>query len=490
MTNLGYNDLVKLRSTLTDIETSKVEIDKYILELRNETSILVENRDTRIPELKKVNAELTSELPVLKQEIQNLELNIASLKQEKQSFDQVNNIVKTRDAIDDLQKKYDGEIRSSIAKQERNSWIFGVVFSIVVGILLSYATYEFGPSLDNRTFTCPDDTTIVSYDQLADGNNDCAGGWDEKDSLWDTEDGESARSDASMWHSITWVLIILAVIAGIVGAGFCGHMINLYFDEKIGDKTSFSLFSELNETRYNHKELFSKSDKLLDEINNAKGQVSKAIRKAEHIDYKLQKLNSLEINSPTLNIMKDKLYGDKKQTQSSMKKPWRCPDCSKSFKSKMAVRIHMKDTSHQGVPYDISEPEIAQSNFKLIGDLKEDDSIPYLEKEVSMQINNISEKIKLVRIESDNIVNAFEQIKHLIPNSSSINSASSDLDEVLNQITSQVGINPSSQHREVPKPNPEEKGILDGNGYEWIKQREENWYRIAGSNSEWQRYEA
>jgi hypothetical protein len=432
VTDLGYNDLVKLRSSLTDIEKNKVEIDQYLVDLQLDTSILVKNRDTRIPQLKKYRSELTNELPRLKQEIQDIESAIDSLKQEKQSFDESNKVMEIRDNIDSLNQKYDASIKSKIAKEERTPWIVGAFFAVIVGVLLTYTASEFGPSLDDLTYTCPDGNTIVNYDKLMDGTNDCSGGWDEKDSLWDTENGYSTKTDAQFDHYFIWFFIIVIVIAGTAGGAFAGFVLPIYLGSKFGLESTTRAHRKLRDTEYKHDQVLSKSDDLFKDRNNKKRQVDKLRSRVKTIDSKLEKLNAL----------------DKKSN------------------------------------------------------LKEDDSIPYLENEVEKQIISISERIDQVRSKSNKIVDTFNQIKHLIPNSDSVNPTSSDLEDILNEISNQVEVHHTKEHHEVQKhntttkmvdlenfPKTEEKGSLDENGYEWIKHGEEDWYRIPGSNDEWIKFE-
>ena len=532
---MGYNDLVKLRGSLSDIEKTKIEIDEDIADLQYDTSILVENRDTRIPELKKYRTDLSDESPLLKQKIRDMEHEINTAKQEKQSFDISNNVMEIRNTLVTITEGYESLWRLKYDKVERNKWIYGAFFAIIFGALLTYAAYQLVPSPDDATHICPDGTTIVSHYQLMDGTRDCPGGWDEQDSFWDTDEGADAKNDDEVSQTMGWVVAIAVIIAGIVGGAFSGEPVAEFIDDKTGYGKKRSIaFSEKWEYERVNKQVLSESDDLLDEINNKEKQIAKLNNQSNTIDLKIEKLNSIDIKKPNINKINETL-------NSRADKPWMCPVCVKTFKTKGAVLSHMKDKNHDGEPYEIPDSNDSQSNSssKKIN-LKKDDSIPYLENEVDKQIISISERIDQVRSKSNKIVDTFNQIKHLIPNSDSINPTSSDLEEILSKISEQVKTDYTRENIEVQQdnavvgnndfssnlddilaeksdpiviqdveeqnviqpqntivrmidldtyPSIDEKGFLDENGYEWIKHTEKMYYRLPNTNSPWTLYE-
>ena len=538
---MGYNDLVKLRGSLSDIEKTKIEIDEDIADLQYDTSILVENRDTRIPELKKYRTELSDESPLLKHKISDMEHEINTAKQEKQSFDISNNVMEIRNTLATITEGYESLWRLKNDKIERNKWIYGAFFAIVFGALLTYAAYEFLPSLDDTTHICPDGTTIVSHYQLMDGTRDCPGGWDEKDSMWDTDDGESERISDESNITFGWVISIAVIIAGIVGGAFSGEPVADFIDDKTGyGKKRMKALSEKWEYERVNKQVLSESDNLLDEINNKEKRIAKLKDQSNTIDLKIEKLNSIDIKKHNINKIND-VESQNENPNSRAGKPWMCPVCVKTFKTEGAVLSHMKDKNHDGEPYEIPDSNDSQSksSSKKIN-LKKDDSIPYLENEVDKQIISISERIDQVRSKSNKIVDTFNQIKHLIPNSDSINPTSSDLEEILSKISEQVKTDYTRENIEVQQdntvvenndfssnlddilaensdpiviqdveeqnviqpqntivrmidldtyPSIDEKGFLDENGYEWIKHTEKMYYRLPNTNSPWTLYE-
>jgi len=397
VTDLGYNDLVKLRSSLSDIEKTKIEIDEDIADLQYDTSILVENRDMRIPELKKYSTELADKSPILKQKVRDMEHEINTAKQEKQSFDVSNDIMGIRDTIDTLKEGYDSLRSLHRAKIERNMWVYGASLAVILGVLFTYAAYEFVPSPDDATHICPDGTTIVSHYQLMDGTRDCPGGWDEKDSFWDTDEGDDAKHSDMADEMMGWSVAIVIIIAGIVGGAVSGPATAEFIDDKYGyGKKSSIAFSEKYHYERINNQVLSESDDLLGEINNKEQQIAKLNDQSKTIDFKLEKLNSIDIKKHNLNEINNvELQNETPNSRGD--KSWMCPVCVKNFNTEGAVLSHMRDKNHDGEPYEISDSNVSQSNSssKKIN-LKEDDSIPYLEHEVDKQIISISERIDQV----------------------------------------------------------------------------------------------
>jgi len=386
----------RLRRILTHLEKTKVEIDQDLVDLQCDTSILVENRDKRIPELKKYRTESIEELPILKQKIQDIEHEIDSLIQKKQSFDVTNNVMEIQDTVDTLTSECDSLLKLQRERRELNEVIYGALFAVICGVLLTYAAYNVISPVDDKTYICPDGTTIVSYNQLMDGTNDCPEGWDEKDSFWDTEDGKSARDDAVFVNGLVWTFAILIIIAGVVGGATFGTPVAEFIEKKYGNiygKKRSIAFAEKIDNERKHKRLLSKSDYLLEEKYKKEKQIAKLRSQAETIESNIEKLNSLEIKSHNLNVINKK---------------------SRRIKNR-------------------KKPVVSRMR-----NLKEDDSIPYLENEVDKQIISISERIDQVRSKSNKIVDTFNQLKHLIPNSDSVNPTSSDLEDILNEISKQV----------------------------------------------------
>jgi hypothetical protein len=381
----------RLRRILTHLEKTKVEIDQDLFDLQCDTSILVENRDKRIPELKKYRTESMEELPILKQKIQDIEHEIDSLIQKKQSFDVTNNVMEIQDTVGTLTRECDSLLKLQRERSELNEVIYGALFAVICGVLLTYAAYNVISPVDDKTYICPDGTTIVSYNQLMDGTNDCPEGWDEKDSFWDTEDGKSARDDAVFVNGLVWTFAILIIIAGVVGGATFGTPVAEFIEKKYGNiygKKRSIAFAEKIDNERKHKRLLSKSDYLLEEKYKKEKQIAKLRSQAETIESNIEKLKSHNLN--VINKKSRRIKNRKKPVVSRMR------------------------------------------------NLKEDDSIPYLENEVDKQIISISERIDQVRSKSNKIVDTFNQLKHLIPNSDSVNPTSSDLEDILNEISKQV----------------------------------------------------
>ena len=386
----------RLRRILTHLEKTKVEIDQDLFDLQCDTSILVENRDKRIPELKKYRTESIEELPILKQKIQDIEHEIDSLIQKKQSFDVTNNVMEIQDTVGTLTRECDSLLKLQRERSELNEVIYGALFAVICGVLLTYAAYNVISPVDDKTYICPDGTTIVSYNQLMDGTNDCPEGWDEKNSFWGTEDGHSAKNRADGDNHVAWIFAILIIIAGVVGGATFGTPVAEFIEKKYGNiygKKRSIAFAEKIDNERKHKRLLSKSDYLLEEKYKKEKQIAKLRSQAETIESNIEKLNSLEIKSHNLNVINKK---------------------SRRIKNR-------------------KKPVVSRMR-----NLKEDDSIPYLENEVDKQIISISERIDQVRSKSNKIVDTFNQLKHLIPNSDSVNPTSSDLEDILNEISKQV----------------------------------------------------
>jgi len=386
----------RLRRILTHLEKTKVEIDQDLFDLQCDTSILVENRDKRIPELKKYRTESMEELPILKQKIQDIEHEIDSLIQKKQSFDVTNNVMEIQDTVGTLTRECDSLLKLQRERSELNEVIYGALFAVICGVLLTYAAYNVISPVDDKTYICPDGTTIVSYNQLMDGTNDCPEGWDEKNSFWGTEDGHSAKNRADGDNHVAWIFAILIIIAGVVGGATFGTPVAEFIEKKYGNiygKKRSIAFAEKIDNERKHKRLLSKSDYLLEDKYKKEKQIAKLRSQAETIESNIEKLNSLEIKSHNLNVINKK---------------------SRRIKNR-------------------KKPVVSRMR-----NLKEDDSIPYLENEVDKQIISISERIDQVRSKSNKIVDTFNQLKHLIPNSDSVNPTSSDLEDILNEISKQV----------------------------------------------------
>ena len=535
MTGVGYNDLVKLRSSLSGIEKNKMEIDDDIAELQKEASTLVENRDNRIPELKRLRAELEDETPKIKQKISDKENEIDVAKQGKITFDESNNIIDIKNTLAILEEECSSLRDLHYNKIERNKWIYGAIFAIILGAILTYAAYEYVPSTDDKKHTCPDGDTIVSHNQLMDGTKDCPNGWDESDDWLDTEDAESVRVDDEFTVTMWWILAVALIIGGVYGGAVSGEPFATFLDDKsgYGRKRGIALSKKLRH-ELDNRQILSNSGNMLNEINDKEKYLYKLNEELKTIELKLEKLNSVDITNLKVNQSQDQF--------SRRDKPWMCPVCVKNFKTRQAVMSHMKAKGHDGEPYKIpdssvSQPESGSKNIKL----KEDDSIPYLENEVDKQRISISKRIDIVRSKSNKIVDTFNQIKHLIPNSDSINPTSSDLEEILAEISGcikagyanegtdlqqgtnvvsnnefsldledllientetvvtqdleeNVGMQPQYNKVGITDldtfPQIEQKGFLDDNGYEWIKHAEKMYYRLPNTNSQWTLYES
>jgi hypothetical protein len=416
---LGLNDLNQLRDSLSKIEDLKLQIDEEIQILEDEVSELAGIRHERLPDMNKLDTELSQYLVQIEGEISSKRLQVKEEYRLLKHYADSNNVGPIRVEISSRRVEV-GDLRTkiSISKDDRDGFAF--LFGLFFLILFSYFTFGYlWEHKDRLTYMCPDDITEVGYYDLMDGKNDCPGGWDESDSWLDAEDGYSTKSNADGGIALGWIIAIVLVI---VCSGLAGWSL------AVGYVFLFSIPKR------------RKASKLEAEIDSISNENRVVLSNFDEIQYRINScestLSSLETTKKFKKKKLDQIHGRAKKPAFtfSSDKGWVCSICKKRFGSLNAVQSHMKDKNHSGEPYELTS--IADEDIS--GELKADDCIPLLEERVVELDDSIRQRVSGMRSNSEILRNSFNLIKHLIPNSDSISPESSDLEEILERILARL----------------------------------------------------
>jgi len=384
---LGYNDLNILRNSLSDIEKTKLNIDEEIVTLQHDVATLVEIRDERLPYLKELNSDLSKFLPEEKEKLARKQQEFDHIQKESEDYDNSKNIFQIRNQIQE-----NDELKSELklaAEEASNAEIF---LMLLFGVLSGYISYK-----------------IV---------------------------------EESFWV----ITVVVVILASMVGAGAALDIAN-----HRPNKTLSRLFDEKKEYSAQYSEVLTQSVNMSEKCKSLESEISKLARDISLIEYRLDLINGRETTKPHhVKTQNDETLFLENRWQRQHNKPWLCPICTKRFITSMAVHSHMKDKRHPGEPIGImvaeqqypDDTKVSDLNKFLedILDLESDETMPLLEGKVQDYVLSISEKVDDVRNKSTKISELFNQIKHLIPNSDSISPTSTDLEEILTEITNQVGL--------------------------------------------------